>query len=126
MFPCWTPLARSSSSVSFAFDLMRTLAVIAALIGVGLLAQAQQNRKAASQPSWKLQPPISGRYVPNPSRSLYAGELIRIDGTNFHYTRFTDVDDARVPDYRAESFFSRTTSFWTIRASPIPTAFRDY
>jgi hypothetical protein len=79
---------------------MKTPAGIAILLGLGVLAYAQQSHRAVVSVSWKLQPPVSGRYVPDPSKSWFAGEIVQIDGTNFHYTQFTDVGSARVPDYR--------------------------
>jgi hypothetical protein len=53
-------------------------------------------------PNWKPQPPVNGVYGPDPRESWFAGELIRIKGTNFHYVAFTDVlvPGEPPPDFR--------------------------
>ena len=76
-------------------DLMRTLLAITFFVVLGFTGYAQKTAPV----SWKLQPPTSGLYGPDPSQRWYTGELVRIDGTNFHYTRFTDVAGSPVPAY---------------------------
>jgi hypothetical protein len=39
----------------------------------------------------KVVHPPDGRYVPDPSKHWYAGEIITINGASFHYSYFTDA-----------------------------------
>src|SRR5882757_8526512 len=71
---------------------------------LSLAAHASEPPKDGMIPVAKfvLQAPAPGRYTPwhDPKDQIkwYAGEIIVISGTNFHYTRFSDVVRP-MPDY---------------------------
>jgi len=49
------------------------------------VTHAQQATNAEPFGVWKPQTLASGVYGPDPKYVWYAGEVIKIDGTNFHY-----------------------------------------
>ena len=70
---------------------MRVLFAIVILGWFQSAVHAQTGTNAEPTKTWKPQPLASGLYEPDPKNLWFAGELIKIDGTNFHYTYFTDV-----------------------------------
>jgi len=79
-----------------------TMKALLAIVTSGYLqaaidAQAATNAQSAAV--WKPQPLANGLYEPDPRHRSFAGELIGIQGTNFHYTRFTDVLGVPTPNY---------------------------
>jgi hypothetical protein len=74
------------------FDMIRTSAIP---LLMGFLLGCAPHRTV----QWRPQALANGLYEPDPKESWFAGELITINGTNFHYGYFTDVLGVPRPDY---------------------------
>jgi hypothetical protein len=81
------------------FGTMRALLAIIVFGHLQSATHAQLATNVQSSVAWKPQALSNGLYEPDPRISWFAGELIRINGTNFHYGYFTDVLGVPTPDY---------------------------
>ena len=70
---------------------MKALFAIIVFGYLGNASDAQEATNAQSSVDWKPQALSSGIYEPDRECYWFAGEVIRIDGTNFYYHHFTDV-----------------------------------